>query len=115
MLRHWFKMQERCPRCGIRVERGERDYFIGSMLFNLVMGEILVVVVIVGVMLARSPDVPWRFLEIGVPAMAVLFPALLFPFSKLAWLAFDLILRPVTPAEMAWHDAGGSDSFQRPR
>lgn len=27
----------------------------------------------------------------------------LFPFSKLIWLAFDLMLRPVTPAELDWH------------
>jgi len=25
------------------------------------------------------------------------------PFSKLIWLAFDLMLRPVTPAELEWH------------
>jgi hypothetical protein len=30
-------------------------------------------------------------------------PFILFPFSKLLWLAFDLMLRPLTPEEMAWH------------
>ena len=115
VLRHWLKMQERCGRCGLRLERGERDYFIGSMMFNLVLGEFLVVVVVVGVMLARWPDVPWDFLEVGVPLLAIFFPVLLFPFSKLIWLAFDIMLRPVTPAEMEWHREGGSDSFFRPR
>ena len=114
VMHHWFRMRERCGRCGIRMERGERDYFIGSMLFNLVLGELLVVLVVVGVMLSRWPEVPWDFLEIGVPAMALLFPALLFPFSKLAWLGFDLVLRPATAQEMRWHEAGGSDSFHRP-
>ena len=114
VLRHWFRMRDRCGRCGIRVERGERDYFIGSMMFNLVMGELLVVLVLVGVMIARWPRVPWDLLEVGVPAMALLFPAFLFPFSKLVWLGFDLMLRPATDAEMQWHDAGGSDSFHRP-
>lgn len=115
VLRHWLKMQERCGRCGLRLERGERDYFIGSMMFNLVLGEFLVVIVVVAVMLARWPDVPWDLLEVGVPLLAILFPVLLFPFSKLTWLAFDLALRPVTPAEMEWHRKGGSDSFFRPR
>ena len=114
VLQHWFRMRERCGRCGLRIERGERDYFIGSMLLNLVLGELLVAFIMVGVILASRPRVPWEFLEIALPAMAVLFPVLCFPFSKLTWLALDLLVRPVTAAEMAWHDAGGSDSFHRP-
>ena len=114
VLRHWLKMRDRCGHCGLRIERGERDYFIGSMLFNLVLGEFLVVIVLFAFLLARWPDVPWDFLEVGVPVLAILFPVLLFPFSKLTWLAFDLMLRPVTPAEMEWHDRDGSDSFFRP-
>lgn len=32
-------------------------------------------------------------------------PFALFPFSKTIWLAFDLMLRPVTPEELQWHRA----------
>ena len=114
VMQHWFRMRERCGRCGLRIERGERDYFIGSMMLNLVLGELLVVLVLVGVVFATRPRVPWEFLEYALPAMAVLFPLLCFPFSKLTWLALDLLMRPVTAAEMAWHHAGGKDSFHRP-
>ena len=114
VMKHWLRMRERCGRCGLRIERGERDYFIGSMMFNLVLGEFLCIAVIVVVMIARWPNVPWDFLQVGVPALAILCPVLLFPFSKLVWLAFDLLLRPVTKAEMEWHEQGGSDSFWRP-
>ena len=114
VLRHWLKMHVRCGRCGLRLERGERDYFIGSMMFNLVLGEFLVLIAAAAIILARWPAIPWDFLEIGVPLLAILFPVILFPFSKLVWLAFDLMLRPVTPAEMEWHRKDGSDAFFRP-
>ena len=103
VLRHWLKMQDRCGRCGLRLERGERDYFIGSMMFNLVLGEFLVLIVVVAITLARRPAIPWDFLEVGVPLLAILFPVILFPFSKLVWLAFDIMFRPVSEAELEWH------------
>jgi hypothetical protein len=33
----------------------------------------------------------------------LLAPLVIFPFSKLLWLAFDLVFRPVTPEELEWH------------
>jgi uncharacterized protein (DUF983 family) len=109
LLVSWFKMRESCPRCGLRVERGERDYFLGSMMFNLVVAELLFTAVVVTVLIATWPDVPWRLLQYGGPALMVLAPLALFPFSKTIWLAFDLMLRPVTPEELAWHRERGEE------
>jgi uncharacterized protein (DUF983 family) len=103
MLRHWLRMRERCPRCGLRVERGERDYFIGSMMFNLVLAELLFAAAFVAALVSTWPDVPWDTMEWLAPLAMLAAPLLLFPFSKLVWLAFDVMFRPVTEAELEWH------------
>ena len=103
VLRHWFRMRERCGRCGLRIERGEHDYWIGSMMFNLVLSELIFAAVFVVVLIARWPNVPWDTMQWAAPLMMLIAPAVLFPFSKLVWLAFDLMLRPMTAAELAWH------------
>jgi len=100
VLHHWFKMRERCGHCGLAIERGERDYFIGSMMFNLVVSEMLFAVIFVGTLLIAWPNVPWATLEWAAPLGIGVAPFILFPFSKLAWLGFDILLRPVTPDEL---------------
>lgn len=101
VLQHWLKMRARCGTCGLAIERGERDYFIGSMMFNLVVSELLFAVIFVTTLIVMWPDVPWDTLEWAAPAGMAAAPLLLFPFSKLVWLGFDILLRPVTPDELA--------------
>ena len=103
VLKHWLKMEVRCPECGLRIERGEHDYFVGSMMFNFIMAGTLFIGVLLAVLVATWPAVPWNALQYGAPALIVVAPFVLFPFSKLLWLAFDLMLRPLTPGEMEWH------------
>jgi len=97
---HWFKMRPRCGNCGLAIERGERDYFIGSMLFNLVVSEMLFAVGFIMTLLVTWPNVPWDTLQWAAPLAMAAAPFVLFPFSKLAWLGFDILLRPVTPDEL---------------
>jgi uncharacterized protein (DUF983 family) len=101
VLQHWFKMRARCDNCGLAIERGERDYFIGSMLFNLVVSETLFATLFVATLVIRWPNVPWDALQWAAPAAMAAAPFALFPFSKLAWLGFDILLRPVRPEELA--------------
>lgn len=109
MLRHWFALRERCPRCGLRVERGERDYFIGSMMFNLVIAELLFAAIFVGILVVTWPEVPWDTLEWTAPLLMIAAPLVLFPFSKLVWLAFDVMFRPVSEGELEWHRTTDED------
>ena len=102
-------MQVRCPTCGLRIERGEHDYFVGSMMFNFIIGGTLFIGILLTVLVITWPDVPWVALQYGAPALIVAAPFILFPFSKLLWLAFDLMLRPLTPGEMDWHRSEKSE------
>ena len=94
VLEHWWRLRTSCGACGIDLERGESDYFIGSMMFNLVLGEGVFALAFVGFLAWRWPHVPWDTIQVVVPLGLVAMPALLFPVSKLAWLGFDLALRP---------------------
>jgi len=102
VLAHWLKLRVKCGTCGLRLQRGEHDAFTGSMfiLFTLVG---LAGYAILAVTMAVTAETPWELLEIGLPLLAVVLLLAFFPFSKLLWLAFDLMLRPVTPQELEWH------------
>ncbi|MGQ0646022.1 MAG: DUF983 domain-containing protein [Gemmatimonadaceae bacterium] len=99
VLEHWFRMRQRCGRCKLSIERGESDYFIGAMMFNLVLAEGLFAVLFVGFLMIRWPLVPWDTIQIVAPLGMVAAPVLLYPISKLMWLAFDLAFRPNGPGD----------------
>jgi hypothetical protein len=63
----------RCPRCGA-----------GGLL-----SEMLAVLVVGGAILLTWPEVPWRPVWFGAIALMLASPFLLFPVSRLVWLAFD--------------------------
>ena len=95
LIRGWFKLQERCPSCALPLERNEdRDYWLGGYTLNLVAAELLLALMMVVVVVSRWPDVPWPFLQYGGVVLVILVPILLFPFSRIVWLAIDLSLRP---------------------
>jgi uncharacterized protein (DUF983 family) len=100
ILASWFKLAPACPRCRLRPERGESDYFLGGMMFNIGLAEGVFVIALVAT-LVTWPRVPWSLLQYGAPAAMVLAPIILYPFSKLVWLAFDLMLRPLVPNDLA--------------
>lgn len=91
----WFKLQERCPRCSLPLERGEQhDYWLGGMMFNIVLSEALAVAAVALAIWASYPDIAWNAIWFGATALMVAAPFLLFPVSRTVWLAFDLVFRP---------------------
>jgi uncharacterized protein (DUF983 family) len=100
LLRSWFRMHERCPECGLRVEREGSDYMAGSLMFNIVLAEMIFAAVFVAYLLITWPNPNWDILEIAAPVGMAVAPFILFPFSKLVWLAADLALRPADPREL---------------
>jgi uncharacterized protein (DUF983 family) len=101
-------LKERCPKCGLRLHRGETDYFIGAYLLNLVAVELLFALVLAVVFITTYPNTPWALLQWGGLALMLAGAVLCYPFAKSLWLAADLIFRPVSPEEMAWHRRDGT-------
>lgn len=102
VLRHWLRLRVKCAACALRLQRGEHDAFTGSMfiLFTLVA---LVGYAVLATTLLVADATPWTLLEYGLPPLTIALLVVCFPFSKLVWLAFDLMLRPVTREELEWH------------
>ena len=99
-------MNDRCPTCGLRVEREGNDYMTGSVMFNLVLAELLFAVVLVVYLVVVWPKPNWDMLGIVAPLAMAAAPFVLFPFSKLVWLAADLALRPAHASELVVGEPG---------
>ena len=111
----WLRMRRNCAACGLRSERGEEDFFLGAMLFNLVLTEALLVMALVGFVLLRWPHVPWEVLGWVSLGLAVAAPFVFYPFSHTIWLASDILIRPVTAEEMQWHRSHRPDEYRSHR
>ena len=97
----WFRMRERCGRCGYRFER-EEGFFLGAYVINLAITQgllLLLAIVPLIVLLDSRPDQSLVPIIVGGLAAALLGPLAFYPFSKTIWTAIDLILRPVDARE----------------
>ncbi|HLH72182.1 MAG TPA: DUF983 domain-containing protein [Chloroflexota bacterium] len=90
----WFKLAERCPSCGLWLERDE-GYYLGAMAINLIVGESIPIIAILIAWLLTQPTPPWQLMEYGGMVAAIALPLLFFPHSRTLWLALDLTFRPV--------------------
>ena len=95
LFTHWLHMADRCPSCGLRLNRGEDGYGLGALWLNLLVAEAVSTSIWVTVAIRTWPKVPWDLLTWTGPLTAVLMPLLFFPFAKTLFLAFDLCVRPV--------------------
>lgn len=101
IFRSYLHARDTCPGCGIKLDRGERDFFIGAYTINLIVAELVVFFGGLAVLLATWPEVPWTTLTWGLAAAVVIVPIVLYPFSKQVWLALDLVFRPAEGADFA--------------
>jgi uncharacterized protein (DUF983 family) len=90
-------MAEACPRCHLKLDRGEVDYFLGSYVVNFVVAELLIVAGAAVTILVTLTEVPWAALKRWLPVLATVTPVVFYPFAKTVWLAIDLRIRPVHP------------------
>lgn len=112
VLESWTRMRLHCPRCGIRMDRGEDDFFLGAMVFNIALSEGILAVLLVGLCIILWPDVPWTGLQIGGIILMILAPIFFLPFSRTLWLACELLFRPLTAEELEWHRASRHGEFR---
>ena len=95
----WFRMRDRCPACGLRLERGEQGYVVGAYMFNIVAAELLFAAVAASVVAATWPSPPWTALQWGGAGLMIAAPLACYPFSKTLFLAFDCMFRPPQPED----------------
>ena len=100
ILAGWFKLTPRCPTCGLVLDRGESDYFLGAYLLNLVAVELVLTALLATIGIATAPNVPWNLLTYGGAAFTLVAAMACYPLTKVLWLAFDVILRPVSAEEL---------------
>jgi uncharacterized protein (DUF983 family) len=99
----YFRLRERCPRCGVRFAR-EEGFFTGVYLinFSVTLGLMFVALMVFVLQRAitRSTGPLWPILTV-CGAFAVVGPVLLYPIAATTWAALDLASRPLEPYEEA--------------
>jgi uncharacterized protein (DUF983 family) len=93
-------VNDRCARCNFRFERSEENYFMGAMFFNFMMGTSLFAAALFAIIAFSGPTIPWGMLQYVLPILLGVCMVVLYPVSKVVWLAVDVMLRPVTPPEL---------------
>ena len=104
IFQSYFRLRERCPRCGYRFVR-EEGAFTGVMLLNITATFVLMFLSLVAPVLWRGisgrDDVPWWPFVLLALGSAVLVPILFYPVAASSWAAIDLAMRPLDPVEQA--------------
>ena len=93
-------VNDRCARCNFRFERSEENYFMGAMFFNFMMGTSLFAAALFAIIAFSGPVIPWDMLQYALPILLGVCMVVLYPVSKVVWLAIDVMLRPVTASEL---------------
>jgi uncharacterized protein (DUF983 family) len=98
-LRSWFKRYDRCRTCGIAWRR-EEGFELGAVTMNtIVTFGTLAIAMAVGFVLT-APDIPVLPFVLGLAAVALLMPIVIYPFTYTMWLAFDLAVHAPDEVEL---------------
>jgi uncharacterized protein (DUF983 family) len=98
----WWKMKERCPKCDLHFEgRPEEGHFLGAITINtgLTAGILLLGIWLYVIVLALGDgDGPPVWFVVGTSAaLAVILPALFYPFTKTIWVACEIAMNRWDP------------------
>jgi hypothetical protein len=104
----YFKLRERCPRCGYRFQR-EAGAFTGALMMNWVFTLFFMIVPLLAYVFWRGisgrDDIAFLPFAVASVAFAVVIPIVGYPFTVSSWAAIDLASRPLEPDELAEADA----------
>ena len=93
-------VRERCSSCGLRYQRGDRNYFFGAVFFGVMLGELLFAASFATILISMWPNVPWDLIQWALPVGVLVAAPLFIPFSKLVFVSVDVMVRPVLPSEL---------------
>jgi uncharacterized protein (DUF983 family) len=71
LFTRWLFMVPHCPRCHLKTDRGEHDYFLGSFTINFVVAELMICLGALVGMVLTWPDVPWDLLKWSLMALVI--------------------------------------------
>jgi uncharacterized protein (DUF983 family) len=100
VLRHWLAMRESCPDCGLQFATGNRP---GAYILNLFATGSVLMIVLLTIFLRTWPNPPYTLLQWLAPALMVVMPMILYPFSKMAFVAIDLAMHPEAAPDLLVH------------
>src|SRR5687768_5836540 len=114
-IRGWFRRYQRCRTCGIKWRR-EVGFELGAVTVNTIITfGALTVFMVIGFVLT-VPDVPVLPFVLGLMAVGLLMPIIIYPFTYTIWLAIDLTMHPPDAAELAdAREAAADTAPQRER
>ncbi|MEY2397117.1 MAG: hypothetical protein QOJ00_291 [Actinomycetota bacterium] len=118
LFKSFFKMKERCPTCGYKIDRESNGgFWLGGYVMNTALGESLLAIylLVFAVRVIGHPDTtPIRPWLAGAIALALVPPILFFRMSRTAWMAIDLSIHPLEPYEVAEAELHLEDARTRP-
>jgi uncharacterized protein (DUF983 family) len=106
IFRSYFALEPQCPGCGLLFER-EEGYFLGAMMVNLAVSELIFALGLAALVLATWPNPPWKVIWIAAVVGMAVAPLLFYPFSKTLWIALDLRFRPAARRDFSRHQRPG--------
>jgi hypothetical protein len=88
-------MNETCPVCGLRFERGEPGYFTGAMYVSYALGIPLIALVTLVAYLFLPG---WSLFQLVLLAFALCVPLIpwVWQYSRVLWIAFDQSIDPTS-------------------
>jgi uncharacterized protein (DUF983 family) len=101
ILRHWLRLADCCPSCGLRPDRGEADHFLGGYVISLGIAESVAVLLWLILLAMSWPSPSWAVMEWSAALLVVLTPLALYPITRLLFLALDLAAQPTRPGDFS--------------
>ena len=100
LFQHWFAMRESCPTCGLQLATGNRP---GAYILNLFATGTTLMIVLGVVIVKTWPTPPYAVLQWLGPALMIVTPLVLYPFSKMLFVAIDLAMHPEAAPDALVH------------
>jgi len=88
----------------LHLTRGEPDHFLGGYVINLGIAEGVAATLWIVLLTATWPDPSWVLMQWAAAVLVVVMPLLLYPFTRVVFLAVDLIAQPHRPGDFGSGD-----------
>lgn len=98
-MRSWLVAESNCSHCGLRYERSEQGYQVGSYAVNISLTLATITVGIAAAVAITWPATNWTLVTVVAALLAALMPIAIFPWSKALYLAIDATFRPPSPED----------------